>query len=423
MKKIFTCLAMLLCTGYAMAADDKVSIPDVEVPQGGTANLVVKYNVASNNRMACSVLMQFPEETDGSSLLSLKRLPDHENPDKPGEMEPGDWENTFASGILGFNFFNLEEAGVGFLVMALNNYLPVPGDDDAELLTLTLCADKNAEIGHEYTVTVSKSFFEYKTNGEIKDGDELDPFTFKVTIVDPRVILDEESVTAPEAANGVDIRVKRTINANTWSTICLPLAMDADQVQETFGEGTQLGDFTGCVEEYDGEDLTGIYVKFAEATAIAANHPYIIKVPAAITEFELDNVNVTPSDELSVDCDKTTMKIGGKNYTFYNSFVGTYEAGTVLDENKLFLSGGKFWYATTAAPVTMKAFRAYFDFINVLPEVADARAFITIGDETTSINNVIREVNDGEYYDLQGRRVINPSKGFYIQNGKKVFVK
>lgn len=47
-------------------------------------------------------------------------------------------------------------------------------------------------------------------------------------------------------------------------------------------------------------------------------------------------------------------------------------------------------------------------------------------DETTGIETVKvqkEEVTNGEYYDLMGRRVTNPTKGLYIVNGKKVFIK
>ena len=35
----------------------------------------------------------------------------------------------------------------------------------------------------------------------------------------------------------------------------------------------------------------------------------------------------------------------------------------------------------------------------------------------------VEDVNaDAVVYDLQGRRVVNPTKGLYIVNGKKVFI-
>ena len=46
-------------------------------------------------------------------------------------------------------------------------------------------------------------------------------------------------------------------------------------------------------------------------------------------------------------------------------------------------------------------------------------------DETTSVADVRSKMSDvrGDYYDLQGRKVAEPTKGLYIVNGKKVIVK
>ena len=69
---------------------------------------------------------------------------------------------------------------------------------------------------------------------------------------------------------------------------------------------------------------------------------------------------------------------------------------------------------------TLEAYKAYLLYDG---GGAGARAFIGF-DETTDINtlNVERETLNGEVYDLQGRRVVNPTKGLYIVNGKKVFI-
>ena len=46
-------------------------------------------------------------------------------------------------------------------------------------------------------------------------------------------------------------------------------------------------------------------------------------------------------------------------------------------------------------------------------------------DETTDVNtlNVERKTMNGDYYDLQGRKVTQPTKGLYIVNGKKLVIK
>ena len=46
-------------------------------------------------------------------------------------------------------------------------------------------------------------------------------------------------------------------------------------------------------------------------------------------------------------------------------------------------------------------------------------------DGTTRISDVRSKTEEvrGEYYDLQGRRVAQPTKGVYIVNGRKVVIK
>lgn len=71
---------------------------------------------------------------------------------------------------------------------------------------------------------------------------------------------------------------------------------------------------------------------------------------------------------------------------------------------------------------TLGANKAY------LSSGAGARGFAIMWDEneTTGVNEVIgkmSEVTDGAIYDLQGRKVANPSRGMYIVNGRKVVVK
>lgn len=64
-------------------------------------------------------------------------------------------------------------------------------------------------------------------------------------------------------------------------------------------------------------------------------------------------------------------------------------------------------------------------YISVNTGSGSAREFLGFGDDATSINAVQDsglKVN-GEVYDLSGRRIQKPTKGLYIQNGKKVVIK
>ena len=263
-----------------------------------------------------------------------------------------------------------------------------------------------AEVGTVLSFTVIGITF-IKQSGT---KENLTDVTFNVTIGEPadtRTVLDENATVAPSAAAGVDVRVKRTIKADEWSTICLPFAMTTEQVKAAFGDDLKLGDFQGCEE--NGEKVN---VKFAEATAIEANHPYIIKVSAPVSEFTVDGVDISPEDEPMIKKDKYKSK--------YNSFIGNYVNGTKVDDYGLYLMGGKFWYSK--GNVNVKAFRGYFVFDTIDVDYDTARMDITF-DDATGIKNVGHAANAEKYYDLSGRVVSKPGKGIYVRNGQKMVVK
>jgi hypothetical protein len=78
---------------------------------------------------------------------------------------------------------------------------------------------------------------------------------------------------------------------------------------------------------------------------------------------------------------------------------------------------GYWWGAEDGAAFELAANKAY------LVGSASAPEFLGFGDVTA-----IRGIENGQltidnYYDLQGRRVAQPTKGLYIVNGKKVVIK
>ena len=280
-----------------------------------------------------------------------------------------------------------------------------------EVLGITLRAEDGLAEG---TYQAAIKFVTYANKGAqtVHPAD----ITFDIEVRN-MMILDENAVTPPETASNVNVKVLRTINAGEWSTICLPFAMTEEQVTTAFGDDVELGDFTGYTAEEDAdENVTGIRVHFIPATAIEANHPYIIKVSQAVSEFTADGVDVEPEDEPTVAAVKRTKKQ-------WSEFIGTYVAGTMVENQMLFLSGNQFWYST--GQTQMKAFRGYFDFYDVLTEVENAANIsFFVGDEATEISLIPNApVGEGSIYDLQGRKMngnIQLPKGIYIQNGKKV---
>ena len=96
---------------------------------------------------------------------------------------------------------------------------------------------------------------------------------------------------------------------------------------------------------------------------------------------------------------------------------------TAVGANEAYvLKGGQFHLVTVAS--TVPAGKAYLLATDVkTPELT--LDFDGTGDITTGIENVEAQKGflDGEFYNLAGQRVAQPTKGLYIVNGKKVVIK
>ena len=80
----------------------------------------------------------------------------------------------------------------------------------------------------------------------------------------------------------------------------------------------------------------------------------------------------------------------------------------------------QFYKATSG---TLRANRAYLSTDFDVTTTSAPALSIDWGEGTTGIQNIERTVIDNQYYTLDGRRVVEPTKGLYILNGKKVVVK
>lgn len=115
------------------------------------------------------------------------------------------------------------------------------------------------------------------------------------------------------------------------------------------------------------------------------------------------------------------------NFVGTNLMVGVPNGGPVTAEDGNYVFGWTnaaepgFYFINSTEP-TLGAGKAYLH----VDGVVGARLAISFADETpTSINSInnSQELNTNDFYfDLQGRKVKNPTKGLYISNGKKVFV-
>lgn len=397
-------ITLALCTLSAWASAQTVTVADVEALPGETVSFTLNL---SGGKVDTYTAMQFDVQFPVTGFATTGRYTIAEQ-----------WSN--ATAIIG----SIDANGMATIPVASSE--AITGADVEGLLSVSFTVGSDVATG-EYDVTLTNLWFGYGTSSK----DYLADVTFKVHVVAAHsVLLDENATEAPEAAEGVNVRVLRTIKGGQWSTICLPFAMSEAQCKEAFGSDVEIADFTGVETTFDeGDNVVGLTVNFADAAAIEANHPYIIKVSESVSEFSVDGVDVDPQEEYAaVDCDEKSEKIGRQTYYFYNSLVGTYTAGTVVPEMCLFLSDNSFWYSTGAT--TMKAFRAYFDFYDVLTEAEQGGSVAGIRmsfghDTATGIGETAGQQHPtGICYDLQGRRVSQPTaKRLYILEGRKIIVK
>ena len=153
-------------------------------------------------------------------------------------------------------------------------------------------------------------------------------------------------------------------------------------------------------------------VKLTEVSKVPANTAVILYADVeTTTEYTLSTTAGTNDD---VSANKLHISDGstvtGDANTIYVLANGTSGVGFYLLQSGDKLAAGKAYLVVSGG-------------------VASARQFIGFGDdnETTGITMVQGEgfmVNGSDnYYDLQGRRVAQPTKGLYVVNGKKVIIK
>ena len=173
-----------------------------------------------------------------------------------------------------------------------------------------------------------------------------------------------------------------TMGADEWMTYCNPNA------------AVQFAGVKAYVVSAVGADVT-----LTSVDEVPVNTPVVLNGTAGTKTFTVIESAGAVSNQLKYSTGYTT----GDGSTIYalakkSGVVGFYlvKSGVTVPEGKAYLkvTGG------------------------------DAREFIGFGD-TTGIADVKGKMSDvrGEYYNLAGQRVAQPTKGLYIVNGKKVIIK
>lgn len=383
-----------------VSADNVLSVSDAVIPTGGKAALEINCDFDTLFKG-----YQLDIELDEGIVLELD---DTGNPIV---------ENGFSTDhVLSSN--KISENKYRFIALSFTGQ---PLGQNGTVLRVYVKAEDGVAIGSSFAGKITA--IEFTT-------DDLQPYyfdeiPFSLTVDEPadtKIVLDEESDVLPEPASGVDVRVKRTIKSNTWSTIVLPFDMTNEQLRTAFGDDFELAEFSGwkTTSVDANEEPSSISVNFSETNVIEANIPYLIKVSSEISEFVVNGIDILPEEEPGVTVGKITKGTFG-------SFTGSY-VPMVIDEECLFLNDNKFWYSTGLTK--MKGFRAFFYFQDILGsyesrQEAPVRIHIMHNDGTISCINAINHdiQTQDAFYTLSGIKAGNSVNGLVIRDGKKYYIK
>ena len=294
-----------------------------------------------------------------------------------------------------------------------------------------VCADS-----YDYTANAATKV-SYKVS---KDGgstqEALDWTEFEADMADARVVatlaygLDGTlsiTTTSTGVANGYIYYVDQDVTGLT-SDLTINLSVNNSWLEVLSVGQTAVG---GKIASKGISSLASAYgLDFSAATGLTGAY--------VVTKTTNDAVTLASVDEMPANSGVILMGEANAAYSIPVKAGATFDgtnllqaavtATTLADGSFYILQSGKFCKVEGAADEaarTVPAGKAYL-LASDVPSSAPALMFVFADDmQTTGIQDVRSKMADvrGDIFDLQGRKVANPTKGMYIVNGKKVIVK
>ena len=222
------------------------------------------------------------------------------------------------------------------------------------------------------------------------------------------VITDKMDIHTTNDFSATASTYSRTMAETTqYGTLILPFTIDVDASSVDF--------FTLRITDDDNMTFTPW-----STSSIPANTPLLFKKKTS-TATSITVNGVANDDIEAIENAPAEETQGEENW----KAIGYYQGNGALDgTNTYYIAGDKFWEAT--GTLNMQPFRVVFK----APSGIGARSFIIdIDDTPTGIEEVdgskVQEFKSSNWYDLNGRRLKGKPtrKGFYINDGKKVYVR
>ena len=223
---------------------------------------------------------------------------------------------------------------------------------------------------------------------------------------------------------GIEVTYNKVVSVSNFCTT-VPTATVSINAACTDGEGNYYGTYSNSKAFVVPADLTVSEINIDDSKLAITNYDEGDIVPA--------NTGVMVSSTTSGNHTITlaaggTSVLGANNKLYPSGDAGITAANMTADNTKFYrltmhngTKIGFWWGAAGGAAFDLAANKAYL----AIPNASEARAGLWFGEEdVTAIETVkAQNVAKGEYFNLAGQRVAQPTKGLYIVNGRKVIVK
>ena len=218
----------------------------------------------------------------------------------------------------------------------------------------------------------------------------------------------------------------RNFSSTDWQTLYIPFELPYDEICDEF-EVADINNVHQYDHNDDGEtDETVIEAFKVTSGTLEANYPYLIRAKETGEKSIIVTADMLyATEENSIDCSSVRERF---------TFTGTYSRMTsdalIPGEGYYTLIDGEWQPATEGT--TLGAFRFYLKVDSRNSNTATVAQSIKMrivgengsdDDDTGMEKSEIRNEKSEMIYDLQGRRVENPTKGIYIVNGRRVVIK
>lgn len=201
----------------------------------------------------------------------------------------------------------------------------------------------------------------------------------------------------------------RTLSTSgNWVPLCLPFSIAKGSVD---GYSPIAGATVVALNSSSYNSSTdNLSLRFAEVDAIEAGKPYLVK-------WNTDVSGISNPVFMNVTVSNTTNNA----VTDYANFVGCFSPVllTANDQTVRYIgSNSTLYYPKVDVNVNINSFRGYFQFHDF---PAPVKSFSLDFDNETGITEITEKTEATEAcYDMSGRRILKPTKGLYIKNGRKV---